>query len=506
MRAAQHNPADEGDLQTACDDSTASSENASGEAVLHALVAEDVSPPIRGAEADGGDPRARRRDRRQRARREREGRGRRMVVEHAETAHAAGMGWGDIAQGLQVPERTLRNWRKWSKTPPAPQRRGRPCLQVAASRRNEAYRLLRLMGPQIGLPALRALLPDLPRATLQEQLARYRRWWRRKHRTDGSKLKWLTPGAVWAMDFTETPFKIDARHRYLFSVRDLATHCHLCWAPVASERADDVIPLLANLFAEHGPPLVMKSDNGSAFIAEDTRELFDLQQIAVLYSPPRQPKYNGALERSNTTMKSWTAASAAAAGHPLHWTSADLEQALRNANELSRPWGHQGPSPQEAWNNRERLGAAQREALLAALDAQRPVSRKQLGFDKLAPGELTAADHRQIDRIALALVLQHLGHLQLTPIQRAPQKPRRPRSNQTGVRGGAHKKARSDAAASFTASPKDAMPQANGERLPDRPPPKERSALAVHSSKTSSAGSAPGPTTGAQLLAPVCTF
>ena len=281
----------------------------------------------------------------------------------------------------------------------------------------------------LGLPALQAVFTDIPRVTLEDMLARYRRWWQRKHSVDGNRLHWLVPGTVWAMDFTEPKFKVDARYPYLFTVRDLASHYHLCCQPVTSEKAEEVIPILQRLFIEHGPPLVMKSDNGSAFIAEVTQAFFQQRSVAVLYSPPRKPKYNGALERSNTTIKAYTAASANAAGHPLHWTSEDLRRALQIHNQLSRPWGSQGPNPEQSWTQRPKISSEQRDQLWAALMLQRMEAIRQLGFDQLQPAEVMAADKRQIDRLALSPVLQQLSYLKLTPVRRSPARPKRPKLN-----------------------------------------------------------------------------
>lgn len=47
----------------------------------------------------------------------------------------------------------------------------------------------------------------------------------------------------------------------------------LAWQPVPSQDALPVARALEDLFREHGPPLVIKSDNGSAFITEDVQAL-----------------------------------------------------------------------------------------------------------------------------------------------------------------------------------------------------------------------------------------
>jgi len=67
---------------------------------------------------------------------------------------------------------------------------------------------------------------------------------------------------------------------------------------------------------EHGPPLVLKSDNGSAFIAHLTQEAMLRAVVAQLFSPPKPPEYNGPLERSNGVLKTYTHQHALQEGHP----------------------------------------------------------------------------------------------------------------------------------------------------------------------------------------------
>ena len=226
------------------------------------------------------------------------------------------------------------------------------------------------------------------------------------------------------MDFTKTQHPIDGRTQIIFTVRDLASHYHLCWLPVADERAETVTPILHRLFQEHGPPLVLKSDNGSAFIAEDALELLNDWRVLALFSPPRLPKYNGALERSNTTLKVYTHTSAVNDGHPFRWSSDDLAQAVTVANEFTRPWGSSGQTPAERWRSRAAISNHDRRQMLDLVAAQREVARDDLGFRD----ELSASDRRAVDRMAIARSLQQLGQLTATPIRCPARKPKRPSS------------------------------------------------------------------------------
>ncbi len=69
------------------------------------------------------------------------------------------------------------------------------------------------------------------------------------------------------MDFTHPLYLIDGVLPAILNVRDLASRQQLLWLAVAREDAATVVEALADLFEEHGAPLVMKCDNGPAFRA-----------------------------------------------------------------------------------------------------------------------------------------------------------------------------------------------------------------------------------------------
>jgi putative transposase len=101
---------------------------------------------------------------------------------------------------------------------------------------------------------------------------------------------------VWAIDFHGPRPLIDDRCPYLFAVRDLSSGQQLLWLPVADVTVQTTVEAMTSLFAIHGAPLVVKSDNGSAFIAEAFQELSKKSGAKILYSPPRMPRYNGSIE------------------------------------------------------------------------------------------------------------------------------------------------------------------------------------------------------------------
>ena len=290
--------------------------------------------------------------------------------------------------------------------------------------RNQVIHFLHhVTGPSVGLPALRCLFPKVPRGVLEELLSRYRRVWRRRYVQRGFRLSWHQAGTVWAIDHSQPKHPVEGIYPYLLAVRDLASSRQLAWHPVQTVTAEETLPILEVLFLEHGAPLVLKSDNGSAFVADDLRGVMKQQDVAQLFSPPRRPAYNGALERSNGVLKTYTHQHALAEGHPFRWTSDDLEHARQLANTISRPWGHRGPTPDEAWQARKPISAPQRGEFRAALQRHRTQANQDLGLDEQTG--LSGSDAARRDRLALSRVLEELGYLTKQRVRRAPKKPKR---------------------------------------------------------------------------------
>ena len=392
----------------------------------------------------------------QRHRRERECRARKAAVAYAERAAQQKVPQRRAAAFLGMSPRTLRYWKNRhtkddAKGGPEVQYRGRKPVSCDVESRNEVIRFLHnVAGPAVGIPALRALFRSMPRVILEDVLRRYRHFWRRRYREDGFELTWHQAGAVWAMDFSEAPHPIDGIHPYIFAVRDLASHQQLAWEPVADETAESALPILQRLFAEHGPPLVLKSDNGSAFISDMIRSAMLAEVVAQLFSPPRYPQYNGALERSNGVHKIHTQQHAIIERHPYRWTSDDLEHARQLANTISRPWGPTGPTPEQAWRQRSPITDDERQRFQRALAKARIEAAHDLGLDladtstdpettqNLSHGRagtnlhvafgsaLKVADRARLDRLALSRVLEELGYLTKKCVTRPARKPRRP--------------------------------------------------------------------------------
>lgn len=213
-------------------------------------------------------------------------------------------------------------------------------------------------GPAASVAAVQAWCPTASRRAI----AAWMRGERRHRRAQLHVVRWQRPGRVWAMDFSEAPQPIDGVYRYLLHVRDLASHCHLAALPIPQPTAAVVGDLLQALVRRWRPPLVLKVDNGSAFISQALQSWAGATGIRLLYSPPRWPRYNGAIEASigSITMRAFHVA--AAAGHPDAWSSDDVEYARTWANTIVRR--PSGDSAYACWTRRSQITRVERRRFL----------------------------------------------------------------------------------------------------------------------------------------------
>src|SRR5262249_10823078 len=162
--------------------------------------------------------------------------------------------------------------RRWKTDHMKLEPRGRPVDQADREVRQDVLLIFTLMGPSVGLPTLQEIFPDVARSQLVELQRRYRFACMKNRRVSLHALNWTRPGAVWATDFSESPFRIDGAYDRLFAVTDLASRKKLEALPVTNEDATTARHSLEALFLQHGAPLVLKADNGSAFVSKDVRD------------------------------------------------------------------------------------------------------------------------------------------------------------------------------------------------------------------------------------------
>jgi transposase InsO family protein len=347
----------------------------------------------------------------QRERRWREASARRQVVEVARELQERGRPNARVAQQLGLAPRTLSDWRRRHQKLLSPAWRGRPIKESSWSKRHAVLDLLEEVGPGVGLPTLQALFPDLPRCELIELQAAYRRHYRDTHRMSQEQLKWFRPGRVWAIDHSQPPRPIDGLYPAILAVRDLASGCQLAWLPVPDMEAASTTLVLETLFAEHGPPLVLKSDNGSAFRSELAQNLLATHCVVWLPSPVRTPQYNGSCEAGIGHMKVRTLFLAEREPRVGTWSCDDLEAARRQANSLLRPKGPSGPTPDDLWSRRAPISEGERTQFrTTVLDHSVRIERQHAS----AESPTDAPMNHSILRQAIRRALVELGLLSIT--------------------------------------------------------------------------------------------
>jgi Spy/CpxP family protein refolding chaperone len=349
----------------------------------------------------------------QQPRRQAEHQARHEVLDFRNRTARLGITCPDAARRLGIAPRTLRHWQQRSREGQLkPYPRGRPARRSPRWLRNQVVQLLCLTGPSVGTPTLEATFSTMPRSELKDILRRFRRVWQYQNQRLIHRLRWHHPGTVWAVDHVQPDQPIDGVYPYALSVRDLASHYQLAWQPVPDVGAETTIAVLASLFWKHGPPLVLKSDNGSAFIARDTGQLLATWGILHLRNPRMTPQYNGSCEAANGSQKKVTEDQAALAAHPGRWTSYDLQQARMIRNRLGRPWGHRGPTPEQVWQSRLPITSTQRSQLNTAVQRYRQEERTRRGIpDEAALGDAAQAS---VDRVAISRALKKHGYLSVT--------------------------------------------------------------------------------------------
>lgn len=324
-----------------------------------------------------------------------------------------GLTRAESAACLNLTPRTLRQWEHDLRLDdlcilPLGRRVVRPTVEV----RNEIIAHMDNLGPGIGLATLQGLFPGIARAEMHNLLTRYRRVWVKRHSKLLYCLHWQRPGSVWAMDFATPPAPIDGQFPNLLAVRDLASGQQLLWQSVEAEDAQNTMDALTMLFTIHGAPLVLKSDNGPAFLAGDTKKFLATWQVTSLFSPPGLPSYNGSIEAGIGSLKTRTHLHAARYGHPDWWTCDDAEAARLEANALARPWGANNPTPDQAWSQRTLLATEERTAFQATVERLEQEERKVEGI----PPDRTLEHYKQtaVDREAIRRALVAHGFLLFT--------------------------------------------------------------------------------------------
>lgn len=339
-----------------------------------------------------------------------------FVAQHAPSCRRA-------ARCLRLSPRTLADWRRRSaRGELTAQLRGRPVREPTREERAVVTTILEETGPSLGVPALRACYPETPRCVLTYLVQAYRRQFQEEHRQVVETLHWKRSGTVWAIDHSEPPQQIDGCYPRILAVRDLASGMQLAWTPVADATTTEALAVLEGLVLAHGPPLVLKSDNGSAFISADFAQWLERWQIVSLLSPVRMPRYNGACEAGIGAAKRRTEVVAAQHGRDCDWSANDLHAAQLWANEANYPGGFAAGTPASRFAARLPIDPNERDTFRALiLQYEHQYNEHACSAGDALTDRLLAVHHRR----AVRQTLVERGYLDITrrsipqPIQAA---------------------------------------------------------------------------------------
>jgi transposase InsO family protein len=156
-------------------------------------------------------------------------------------------------------------------------------LKHSRQRSRGVGRLYRQYRGQISRRDLQALTETVRREFTQQRQAELRR------------ITWHVPGLVWSLDDTQLA-RLAGHKLHLHQVQDLASRYK--FTPLVGDRAvgETVAVRLEQLFLRHGPPLVLKRDNGSNLNHQAVDEVLTRYLVIPLNSPPHYPPYNGGME------------------------------------------------------------------------------------------------------------------------------------------------------------------------------------------------------------------
>ena len=316
----------------------------------------------------------------------------------------------EAARRLTISKATLKSWLDgWAENALGVEPRGRPTVESDRDLRHAVTAIFDLLGPDIGIPTLQEFFGSMPRRELDDLARRYRQVHFDGKRVLVHALSWRHAGAVWAMDYTAPPNVIEDGYRTILAVRDLASGKLLLALPAAEDTARTTVDALRALFAEHGAPLVIKSDNGRHFVNAEVEALLATHGVVHLRSPYYTPSYNGSCEAGIGSFRIRAHVEAARHDRPGKWTLEDVETARLRGNELGLPNGRARGTPDRAWAARVPLTAEAREQLAALICQNRLEEIQARGYQVGAP--LGEEIDLSLGRAAIGRALCQLGFL-----------------------------------------------------------------------------------------------
>lgn len=211
----------------------------------------------------------------------------------------------ELALAVDVVPRTVRNWKRRSKPGHFP-KLGRPAHDERAHRQ-AFWRVGReyLRQGRCGWRPIAAALGGTGQDRVPVRLIQHyvKMFKAREKKHDHVRIlrhqvrvEVHAKNAIWVQDSTQVGRTENGNKVESQVIKDRASLATLGLSTGAPAHATDVIELLDQLKQARGLPLVLASDNGSAFVAAEVEEYLKREQVIHLRSLPRTPEHNGSAE------------------------------------------------------------------------------------------------------------------------------------------------------------------------------------------------------------------
>jgi hypothetical protein len=266
------------------------------------------------------------------------------------------VGFATAAETVGIDRGTLRRWR-WRRSHGLALARGRgprprPIGPAACA---QAVALLYALRGLVGVEALRHACPGLTRRGAARIKAQACTVMERERRASAAHVEVATAGVVRGFDSMEM-----GRTGHLLVAADAAIPFRTSWCLEPRYDGVSVARMLADDFARHGPPLVVRFDRARQHDVPAVDEVLTRNGVLPLHGPPRHPQYYGQLERLNRDQRAWLR------GHAGAVNSGTLDHMMESLNTL---W----PRRRLGWTT-----AAQEWTTRPAIDIDRVKLRKEV--------------------------------------------------------------------------------------------------------------------------------
>jgi hypothetical protein len=225
-----------------------------------------------------------------------------------------------LCRSLGLPYSTLRRWRDRRRRSSPIRRQPGPAKHTAlpvADFRSRVAHLDHGANRTRGTGSIiRDFAPFISRRRAQAFFERLRRHHLRRLRDARLHVTWHLPNLAWAIDALHLQSSPADPGVVVVLARDLASHFHFEPLVLPAESAMHNLDWLQRLCSRHGPPLLLKRDNGAPFNASILDDFIATKGILPLNSPIRRPSYNGAIEHAVGSFKRAVLA-ALAPDHPV---------------------------------------------------------------------------------------------------------------------------------------------------------------------------------------------